>query len=72
MIEKAGVAHGLKRYQKAGHAFFNGTESGPRWSRPLRATHSGPEPESAADGRRRSEAFFAEHPGTSGKIHESR
>lgn len=71
-LTKAGVVHDVKQYQKAGHAFFNEKESGPRWLRPLlRATHSGPEPESAADGWRRIEAFFPEHLATPGKIHES-
>lgn len=71
-LTKAGVVHDVKQYQKAGHAFFNEKEGGPRWLRPLlRATHSGPEPESAADGWRRIEAFFAEHLGTPGKIHDS-
>jgi len=64
-LTRAGVAHDVKQYQKAGHAFFNETESGPGWLRPLlRATHSGPEPEAAADGWRRIGAFFAEHLGT--------
>jgi carboxymethylenebutenolidase len=61
-LTKAGVVHDVKQYQKAGHSFLNDEEGGPRWLRPLlRATHSGPEPESAADGWRRIEAFFAEH-----------
>lgn len=61
-LTKAGVAHDVKQYQKAGHSFLNEQEGGPRWLRPLlRATHSGPEPESAEDGWRRIEAFFAEH-----------
>jgi carboxymethylenebutenolidase len=61
-LTKAGVAHDVKQYPKAGHAFFNETESGPGWLRPLlRTMHSGPEPESAQDGWRRIEAFFAEH-----------
>jgi carboxymethylenebutenolidase len=66
-LTRAGVAHDVKQYQKAGHAFLNETgESGPRWLRPiLRATHSGPEPESAEDAWRRIEAFFAEHLGNS-------
>ena len=61
-LEKAGVAHDVKEYPNAGHAFLNEGESGPRWLRPLlRASHSGPEPESAAQEWRRIEAFFAEH-----------
>lgn len=61
-LTKAGVAHDVKQYPKAGHAFLNETESGPGWLRPLlRTMRSGPEPESAEDGWRRIEAFFAEH-----------
>jgi carboxymethylenebutenolidase len=61
-LTKAGVLHDVKQYPKAGHSFLNEEEGGPRWLRPLlRATHSGPEPESAADSWRRIEAFFAEH-----------
>jgi carboxymethylenebutenolidase len=61
-LERAGVVHDVKQYPDAGHAFLNEEESGPRWLRPLlRASHSGPEPESAAQEWRRIEAFFAEH-----------
>lgn len=61
-LARAGVVHDVKEYPNAGHAFLNEAESGPQWLRPLlRATHSGPEPESAKDGWRRIEAFFAEH-----------
>jgi carboxymethylenebutenolidase len=63
-LTKADVVHDVKQYQKAGHSFLNETEGGPGWLRPLlRATHFGPEPEAAADGWRRIEAFFAEHLG---------
>jgi carboxymethylenebutenolidase len=61
-LTKAGVLHDVKQYPKAGHSFLNEEEGGLRWLRPLlRAQHSGPEPESAADSWRRIEAFFAEH-----------
>jgi carboxymethylenebutenolidase len=61
-LTKAGVAHDVKNYPAAGHAFLNEEESGPRWLRPLlRASHAGPEPSSARDGWRRIEAFFGEH-----------
>lgn len=61
-LTRAGVVHDVKEYPAAGHAFLNEEESGPRWLRPLlRASHAGPEPESAQDGWRRIEAFFAEH-----------
>jgi carboxymethylenebutenolidase len=61
-LTKAGVVHDVKQYPKAGHAFLNEAEGGPGWLRPLlRTMHHGPEPESAQDGWRRIEAFFAEH-----------
>ncbi|WP_459717035.1 dienelactone hydrolase family protein [Actinophytocola sp. KF-1] len=61
-LDRAGVVHDVTQYPDAGHAFLNEEESGPRWLRPLlRASHSGPEPESAAQEWRRIEAFFAEH-----------
>lgn len=61
-LTKAGVVHDVKQYPKAGHSFLNDEESGPRWLLPmLRASHAGPEPESAADGWQRIEAFFGEH-----------
>ena len=61
-LEKAGVVHDVETYPNAGHAYLNEEESGPQWLRPLlRASHAGPEPESAAQEWRRIEAFFAEH-----------
>lgn len=61
-LERAGVVHDVAEYPDAGHAFLNEGESGPRWLRPMfRATHSGPEPKSAAKEWLRIEAFFAEH-----------
>jgi carboxymethylenebutenolidase len=61
-LEKAEVVHEVTTYPNAGHAFLNEGESGPRWLRPLlRASHSGPEPESAAQEWRPIEAFFAAH-----------
>ncbi|MGB3437538.1 MAG: dienelactone hydrolase family protein [Actinophytocola sp.] len=66
-LERAGVVHDVEVYPNAGHSFLNEEESGPRWLRPLlRASHSGPEPESAALEWRRIEAFFAEHLGADG------
>jgi carboxymethylenebutenolidase len=63
-LTKAGVVHDVKQYQNAGHAFLNAEESGPGWLRPLlRATHSVPNPEAAADAWGRIETFFAEHLG---------
>lgn len=61
-LSKAGVVHDVKQYPKAGHAFLNEEEGGPQWLRPLlRASHTGPNAEAAADGWRRIESFFAEH-----------
>lgn len=58
-LEKADVPRDVKEYPNAGHAFLNEEANGPKWLRPLlRATHSGPEPESARDGWRRIEDFF--------------
>ncbi|MGI8434858.1 MAG: dienelactone hydrolase family protein [Nocardioidaceae bacterium] len=61
-LSRAGVVHDVKEYPKAGHAFLNDAEVGPKVLRPLmKVAHVGPEPESAADAWRRIESFFAEH-----------
>jgi carboxymethylenebutenolidase len=57
-----GVAHDIKTYPAAGHAFLNDASNGPAPLRPLlKVLHIGPEPASALDAWRRIEAFFAEH-----------
>jgi carboxymethylenebutenolidase len=61
-LTRAGVAHDVKEYPAAGHAFLNDGPTGPKVLRPLlRVTNMGPEPVSAADAWQRIEAFFAEH-----------
>jgi carboxymethylenebutenolidase len=61
-LDKAGVAHDVKEYPAASHAFLNDAEAGPRVLRPLlRVAGIGPEPESAKDAWDRIEQFFAAH-----------
>ncbi|MGA2124390.1 MAG: dienelactone hydrolase family protein, partial [Acidimicrobiales bacterium] len=58
-LSQAGVAHDVKEYPNAGHAFLNDAPTGPRPLRPLlRITGMKPEPESASDAWRRIDAFF--------------
>jgi carboxymethylenebutenolidase len=59
-LTKAGVAHDVKEYPRAGHAFLNDAPVGPRPLRPLlRVAGMRPEPASSVDAWRRIEAFFA-------------
>jgi carboxymethylenebutenolidase len=61
-LTKAGIAHDVKEYSTAGHAFLNDAETGPRVLRPLlRVAGMGPEPVAAADAWHRIEDFFAHH-----------
>ncbi|WP_094287446.1 dienelactone hydrolase family protein [Mycobacterium lehmannii] len=61
-LDNAGVAHDVKEYPAASHAFLNDAEAGPRALRPLlRITGIGPEPDSAKDAWNRIERFFATH-----------
>lgn len=61
-LDRAGVAHDVKEYADAGHAFLNDAVTGPRTLRPLmRVMGMGPHPQAAADAWERIEAFFAEH-----------
>ena len=61
-LESAGVAHDVKEYPHASHAFLNDAEAGPRLLRPLlRVAGIGPEPDSAEDAWKRIEVFFAAH-----------
>ena len=61
-LEKAGVAHDVKEYPRAGHAFLNDADAGPRLLRPLlRVAGIGPEPDSAEDAWKRIEVFFGGH-----------
>ena len=61
-LDKAGLAHDVKEYPAASHAFLNEAETGPRVLRPLlRVAGIGPEPDSAKDAWDRIERFFATH-----------
>ena len=61
-LTRAGVAHDVKEYPDAGHAFLNDVPIGPRVLRPLmRVTHVGPEPAAAADAWQRIDSFFRTH-----------
>jgi carboxymethylenebutenolidase len=61
-LDKAGVAHDVKEYPNAGHAFLNDAEAGPRTLRPLfRVANIRPEPDSARDAWNRIDAYFASH-----------
>jgi carboxymethylenebutenolidase len=61
-LTKASIAHDVKEYSTAGHAFLNDAEAGPRVLRPLlRVAGMGPEPVAAADAWHRIEDFFAHH-----------
>ncbi len=62
VLDRAGIEHDVKEYPKAGHAFLNDTEAGPRILRPLfRVAGVGPEPDSAQDAWRRIESYFASY-----------
>ncbi|MEP6480789.1 MAG: dienelactone hydrolase family protein [Rhodoglobus sp.] len=57
-----GVAHDVKEYPGAAHAFLNELPTGPGWMRPmLRITGFGPRPDVAVDAWKRITAFFDEH-----------
>jgi carboxymethylenebutenolidase len=63
-LERAGIAHDIKVYPEAGHAFMNDHASGeiPMLVVPLmRLSRSGYHRPSALDARRRIVAFFREH-----------
>lgn len=61
-LTRAGVEHDLKVYPAAGHSFLNDAPNGPGLLRPfLRVLNVGPNPEAAADGWARIEAFLAHH-----------
>jgi carboxymethylenebutenolidase len=61
-LTKAKVAHDLKEYPEAGHAFMNPSQAGgPFFGTLLRITGAKPNPEAATDAWRRIESFFGEH-----------
>jgi len=60
---RLGVAHDVKEYPTAGHAFLNDAPDGPKITRLLfgRFLGIGPDPVAAADAWQRIDGFFAEH-----------
>lgn len=62
VLERLNVAHDVKEFPTAGHAFLNDTEAGPRPLRPLlRVMGVGPDPASAPEAWQRIEDHFARH-----------
>ena len=56
------IAHDIKEYPEAGHAFMNPHQAGgPVFGTLLRITGAKPNPEAAADAWQRIEKFFAKH-----------
>ncbi|TFD89835.1 dienelactone hydrolase family protein [Cryobacterium serini] len=66
-LDRLKIAHDVKEYPGAGHAFLNDVETGPRVLRPVLARFlgAGPDPVAAADAWKRIEEFFGEHLGAS-------
>jgi carboxymethylenebutenolidase len=62
-LTKARIAHDVKVYPEASHAFMNPTQAGPKVLQPLMNTVIGfkPRPADAADAWQRIEGFFGEH-----------
>lgn len=61
-LEKLGVAHDIKEYPEAGHAFMNPKQGGgPFFGTLLRVSGAKPNPEAAKDAWLRIEGFFREH-----------
>jgi carboxymethylenebutenolidase len=62
-LSARGIAHDIKEYPNANHAFMNPGPAGPKLLRPFMQKVAGfkPYPEEAADAWMRIEAFFAEH-----------
>ncbi|MGV8885850.1 MAG: dienelactone hydrolase family protein [Microbacteriaceae bacterium] len=57
-----GVAHDVKEYPEAGHAFMNEKMAGPLFVRPfLKLSGIGPNPDATVDAWKRIDAFFTEH-----------
>ena len=62
VLTKAGVAHDLKEYPDAGHAFMNPRQGGgPFFGTLLRVTGAKPNPAAAKDAWARIEKFFGQH-----------
>ncbi|MFM5968133.1 MAG: dienelactone hydrolase family protein [Micrococcales bacterium] len=63
-LTAANIAHDVKEYPEAGHAFMNPHQAGgPVFGTLLRITGAKPNPEAAADAWQRIERFFAQHLG---------
>ena len=63
-LTAANIAHDVKEYPEAGHAFMNPHQAGgPVFRTLLRITGAKPNPEAAADAWQRIEKFFAQHLG---------
>jgi carboxymethylenebutenolidase len=62
VLDRLGVAHDVKEFPHAGHAFLNDVATGPKALRPLfRVMGIGPDPESAPEAWQRIEDHFAQH-----------
>ena len=63
-LDKLNVAHDIKMYPDAGHAFMNPKQGGgPIFGTLLRVSGAKPNPEAAADAWQRIESFFGQHLG---------
>jgi carboxymethylenebutenolidase len=63
-LKKRGIAHDIKEYPDAGHAFMNPHQAGgPVFGRLLKISGATPNPVAAVDAWARIEKFFAEHLG---------
>jgi carboxymethylenebutenolidase len=61
-LTKKKIAHDIKEYPEAGHAFMNPHQAGgPVFGTLLRITGAKPNPDAAADAWQRIEKFFGEH-----------
>jgi carboxymethylenebutenolidase len=62
VLDRLGVAHDVKEFPHAGHAFLNDRETGPKVLRPLfRVMGIGPDPQSAPEAWQRIEDHFSRH-----------
>jgi carboxymethylenebutenolidase len=62
VLTKKDIAHDIKEYPDAGHAFMNPHQAGgPVFGTLLRITGAKPNPEAAVDAWQRIEKFFGKH-----------
>ena len=62
VLTATNIAHDIKEYPEAGHAFMNPHQAGgPVFGTLLRISGAKPNPEAAADAWSRIERFFGEH-----------